>query len=103
MVDFRTVNVHNIILDWLKETGVEAVSLNVVHIENKNILEIYTEHPGYLIGKAGCFTDKYIPKIKEVDRFDDVKIKQINSIINVKDEKVNADEWLMDYFRARCF
>lgn len=64
--------IFGILKEWLTEALPEYVtgSISFRRVRDpedtsKHIFEIYTDVPGYLIGKAGCIYDKYKVKLLE--------------------------------------
>jgi ribosomal protein S3 len=59
----------NILKKWKEESGVtNSIQFKRLFSRSTNgkcKLTIYTSRPGWLIGKAGCYADKYITEIKK--------------------------------------
>ena len=96
--------VYNLLLEWIKECNVKNVA---VEFDNsKNIIHIYAEHPGVLIGKAGVTAHKYLDKILQESHCQnyDVKFHSIGMIVSCNDEPVSDEQYfkdLNDYFSDR--
>ena len=80
--------IKKILEEWCEEAHVDTP---VGYYENSitKFIEIYTDHPGYLIGKGGCFVDKYT-KILNKEFYHDYKIKFIEirgGIVNYEKKK----------------
>lgn len=63
-------DVMDIIRQWCEEVHLNIsqvmFKLDVHTNKDIDIVKIYTDEPGYLIGKAGCIIDKYRKKMLEV-------------------------------------
>ena len=72
---FARITVAKILQEYAKEVG----QSNLLYtISSDNLVSIYTDRPGILIGKAGYLHQKYETKLNEVVAEDNVIIKQIN-------------------------
>ena len=77
--------VYNLIASWCKEAGVKQVAAKIkTEPDGTRTLIVYSERPGYLIGKAGCVIDKYTNAIKKLKMADiqKVTIEEIYGIVN---------------------
>ena len=77
--------VYNLIASWCKEAGVKQVAAKIkTELDGTRTLIVYSERPGYLIGKAGCVIDKYTNAIKKLKMADiqKVTIEEIYGIVN---------------------
>ena len=77
--------VYNLIASWCKEAGVKQVAAKIkTEPDGTRTLIVYSERPGYLIGKAGCVIDKYANAIKKLKMADiqKVTIEEIYGIVN---------------------
>ena len=77
--------VYNLIASWCKEAGVKQVATKIkTEPDGTRTLIVYSERPGYLIGKAGCVIDKYTNAIKKLKIADiqKVTIEEIYGIVN---------------------
>ena len=77
--------VYNLIASWCKEAGVKQVAAKVkTEPDGTRTLIVYSERPGYLIGKAGCVIDKYAKAIKSLKtgNIKRVVIEEIYGIVN---------------------
>ena len=77
--------VYNLIASWCKETGVKQVAAKIkTESDGTKTLVVYSDRPGYLIGKAGCVIDKYAKAIKslKIVNIKRVVIEEIYGIVN---------------------
>ena len=77
--------VYNLIASWCKEAGVKQVAAKIkTEPDGTRTLIVYSERPGYIIGKAGCVIDKYTNAIKKLKMADiqKVTIEEIYGIVN---------------------
>ena len=77
--------VYNLIASWCKEAGVKQVAAKIkTEPDGTRTLIVYSERPGFLIGKAGCVIDKYTNAIKKLKMADiqKVTIEEIYGIVN---------------------
>lgn len=86
--------VYNLIASWCKEAGVKQVAAKIkTEPDGTRTLIVYSERPGYLIGKAGCVIDKYTNAIKRLKMADiqKVTIEEIYGIVNQC--QINVDKY----------
>ena len=86
--------VYNLIASWCKEAGVKQVAAKIkTEPDGTRTLIVYSERPGYLIGKAGCVIDKYTNAIKKLKIADIQKviIEEIYGIVN--QYKIDVDRY----------
>ena len=86
--------VYNLIASWCKEAGVKQVAAKIkTEPDGIRTLIVYSEHPGYLIGKAGCVIDKYTNAIKKLKmaNIQKVTIEEIYGIVN--QYKIDVDRY----------
>ena len=86
--------VYNLIASWCKEAGVKQVAAKIkTESDGTRTLIVYSERPGYLIGKAGCVIDKYTSAIKKLKMADiqKVTIEEIYGIVN--QYKIDVDRY----------
>ena len=77
--------VYNLIASWCKEAGVKQVAAKIkTEPDGTRTLIVYSERPGFLIGKAGCVIDKYANAIKKLKmaNIQKVTIEEIYGIVN---------------------
>lgn len=90
--------VYNLIASWCKEAGVKQVAAKIkTEPDGTRTLIVYSERPGFLIGKAGCVIDKYANAIKKLKmaNIQKVTIEEISGIVN--QNKVNVDNYYSTY------
>lgn len=94
----------NVIARWNKECGVKQVGVKLRgYDKGKYRLEIYTDRPGFLIGKAGCIIDKYTEELKGLAkeipwRITEVEIHEIQQMVG--QEEIDLEQYykqFMDY------
>ena len=57
--------IHNIIVKWNREAGVENTGIKIKEVKDDNfrleevVISVFTDKPGLLIGKQGCLINKY--------------------------------------------
>ena len=86
--------VYNLIASWCKEAGVKQVAAKIkTEPDGTRTLIVYSERPGYLIGKAGCVIDKYTNAIKKlkIAGIQKVTIEEIYGIVNQC--QINVDKY----------
>ena len=69
--------------------------------KNLDIIKIYTDKPGYLIGKAGSILDKYRKKMLEVDskyrlkyniKYDiKIELNEVHTVMSKEEENIYLD------------
>lgn len=90
--------VYNIVAAWCKEAGVKQVAVKTkTEQDGTKILIVYSDRPGYLIGKAGCIIDKYTKVIKKLKMADiqKVEIEEISGIVN--QNQVDIEDYYSSY------
>ena len=89
----------NVLVEWKNECGAQTLGTKTTYKDDKHYLTIFTDKPGYLIGKQGCLIDKYKKKLKEVasERYDDIEIVQVEEFISFSD-KVDVDAYYEKHF-----
>ena len=86
--------VYNLIASWCKEAGVKQVAAKIkTEPDGTRTLIVYSERPGFLIGKAGCVIDKYANAIKKLKmaNIQKVTIEEIYGIVN--QYKIDVDRY----------
>ena len=91
MRDLPLGEVSEVLDEWAKEMNIPTRDIMFSMDKDKpNLIHIYTDRPGLMIGKAGCLIDKYRIKLDElVDRW--------NVIIKRCNDKNKTKEKLMPY------
>lgn len=94
----------NVIARWNKECDVKQVGVKLRgYGEGKYRLEIYTDRPGFLIGKAGCIIDRYTEELKGLAkeipwRITEVEIHEIQQIVGQEEiDVVQYYKQFIDY------
>lgn len=90
--------IYNIIAAWCKETGVKQVAAKIkTESDGTKTLIVYSDRPGYLIGKAGCIIDKYAKAIKslKIVNIKRVVIEEISGIVN--QNQVDLEDYYSSY------
>lgn len=100
--------VYNILLDFMKSLNIKSFAVKSKHIGGKQILTIYTNRPGLIIGKQGSTLKQLLDKIHEdiLDRDIDVVLEEVDFFIR-DDNELYTDkefaEFMNEYMMARGF
>ena len=100
--------VYNILLEFMKSLNIKSFGIKSKHIDGKQILTIYTNRPGLIIGKNGSTIHQLLDKIHEdiLDRDININLEEVDFFIRDDNEpytdKEFADEF-NDYMMARGF
>ena len=91
--------IYDIVKDWVKECGGDGYRINVgaKFSFSKNILTIYTDRPGLLIGKAGCEVEKCRIRLQKALGIPRIEIEMFEFdafITNAGAVKKSAEEFL---------
>lgn len=86
---------YNVISRWLKDCGVMQVGIALKYDEEKRGYRalIYTDHAGYLIGKAGCKIEavkKELAELKQARNIISVEINEVCGFVNQREVDVDA-------------
>ena len=73
--------VHMILKDWLEEFTTYGKTFVTFEITTKGVLNLYSNHPGVMIGKAGERIDRYKKRLKEEANVKKVKLIEIRNLI----------------------
>ena len=100
--------VYNIILDFMKNLNIKSFGVKSKHIDGKQILTIYTNRPGLIIGKQGVTIQQLQDKIHEdiLDRDIDIVLEEVDFFIRDDNEPYTDKEFaefMNDYMMARGF
>lgn len=92
--------VYNIIAAWCKEVGIYQVAIKTKYDSKSDCykLTLYTERPGYFIGKAGSLIEKYKKMLQEcrVGRMiGQIEIEEISGIVN--QNQVDVEDYYSSY------
>jgi ribosomal protein S3 len=69
----KEFQVYKILKDWFAEFTTYGKTFVTFELTKKEVLNIYSNHPGVMIGKAGERIDRYKKRLKE-----EVGIKKVN-------------------------
>ena len=100
--------VYNILLEFMKSLNIKSFGIKSKHIDGKQILTIYTNRPGLIIGKNGTTLHRLLDKIHEdiLDRDINIDFEEVDFFIRDDNEpytdKEFADEF-NEYMMARGF
>ena len=111
MKDIRleiSARVYNIILDFMKSLNIKSFGIKSKHIDGKQILTIYTNRPGLIIGKNGTTIHQLLDKIHEdiLDRDINIDLEEVDFFIRDDNEPYTNEEqveFMNDYMMARGF
>ena len=100
--------VYNILLDFMKSLNMKSFGIKSKHIDGKQILTIYTNCPGLIIGKNGTTIHQLLDKIHEdiLDRDIDIALEKVDFFIRDDNEPYTDKEFaefMNDYMRLRGF
>ena len=85
-----TNDVYNILIDYMKDVECTCAFKAVNTEKGRYKISIYTNRPGFLVGKGGSTISKYIELIKKVDKyFDGFNINEVDFILNGFNSKIN--------------
>lgn len=91
MRDLPLGEVSKVFDEWAKEMKIPTRDIMFSMDRDKpNLIHIYTDRPGLMIGKAGCLIDKYRSKLDEL-------VDKWNIVIKRCNEKNGTNEKLMPY------
>lgn len=100
--------VYNTLLEFMKSLNIKSFGIKSRHIDGKQILTIYTNRPGLIIGKQGVTLQTLQDKIHEdiLDRDIDIVIEEMDFFIRDDNEPYTDKEFaefMNDYMVARGF
>ena len=100
--------VYNILLEFMKSLNIKSFGIKSRHIDGKQILTIYTNRPGLIIGKQGVTLQTLQDKIHEdiLDRDIDIVLEEVDFFIRDDNEPYTDKEFaefMNDYMMARGF
>ena len=87
--------IYNVISRWIKACGVMQVGIALKYDEERQGYRvlIYTDHVGYLIGKAGCKIEavkKELMELKQARNIVGVEINEVGGFVNQREVDVDA-------------
>ena len=111
MKDIRTEvspRVYNIILEFMKNLKIKSFGIKSKYIGDKQILTIYTNRPGLIIGKNGSTLQQLLDKIHEdvLDKDIDIALEEVDFFIRDDNEPYtdkDLAEMFMDYMLVHGF
>lgn len=100
--------VYNTLLEFMKSLNIKSFGIKSRHIDGKQILTIYTNRPGLIIGKQGVTLQTLQDKIHEdiLDRDIDIVIEEMDFFIRDDNEPYTDKEFaefMNDYMVASGF
>lgn len=86
---------YNVISRWIKDCGVMQVGITLKYDEERRGYRvlIYTDHAGYLIGKAGCKVEavkKELMELKQGRNIVGVEINEVWGFVNQREVDLDA-------------
>lgn len=88
--------INEVIRDWCDECGIPYTSVMFRKLwQNPGEIEVFTDRPGWLIGKAGVMLNKYTEKLQEkINKYKgneiiSIKIIETERVISIKEEEDN--------------
>ena len=100
--------VYNILLEFMKSLNIRSFGVKSKRIDGKQILTIYTNRPGLIIGKNGSTLQQLLNKIHEdiLDRDINIDLEEVDFFIRDDNEPYTDKEFaafMNDYMLARGF
>ena len=100
--------VYNILLEFMKSLNIKSFGIKSKHIDGKQILTIYTNRPGLIIGKNGTTIHQLLDKIHEdiLDRDINIDLEEVDFFIRDDNEPYTDEEFaefMNEYMMARGF
>lgn len=100
--------VYNILLEFMKNLKIKSFGIKSKHIDGKQILTIYTNRPGLIIGKNGSTLQQLLNKIHEdiLDRDINIDLEEVDFFIRDDNEPYTDEEFvefMNDYMMAHGF
>ena len=100
--------VYSILLDFMKSLNIKSFGVKSKRIDGKQILTIYTNRPGSIIGKNGSTLQQLLDKIHEdiLDRDIDIALEEVDFFIRDDNEPYSDEEFVdefNEYMMARGF
>lgn len=91
--------VYNILLEFMKSLNIKSFGVKSKHIYSEQILTIYTNRPGLIIGKNGSTLRQLLNKIHEdiLDRDINISLEEVDFFIR-DDNEPYTDEEFVDEF-----
>lgn len=100
--------VYNILLDFMNSLNIKSFGIKSRHTNGEQILTIYTNRPGLIIGKNGTTLQQLLDKIHEdiLDRDINIDLEEVDFFIRDDNEPYTDKEFaefMNDYMMARGF
>ena len=100
--------VYNILLEFMKSLNIKSFGVKSKRIDGKQILTIYTNRPGLIIGKNGTTIHQLIDKIQAdiLDRDINIDLEEVHLFIRDDNEPYSDEEFVdefNEYMMARGF
>ena len=100
--------VYNILLEFMKSLNIKSFGVKSKHINGEQILTIYTNRPGLIIGKNGSTLQQLLDKIHEdiLDKDINVSLEEVDFFIRDDNEPYTDKEFagfMNEYMLARGF
>ena len=97
-------DLHNVLVDYMIETNAQC-SFKLRNVEHgQYVIELYSNKPGILVGKAGVTIDKYTRLLKKKDKyFKGFEVNEIDGFISPSTSKISKDDWMKavdDYYMS---
>jgi ribosomal protein S3 len=73
--------VYQILRDWLEEFNIYGKTFATFELTKKGVLNIYSNYPGVMIGKAGERIDRYEKRLKEEIGIKKVKLYEHKNFV----------------------
>lgn len=111
MKDIRlevSARVYKILLDFKNNAGIRTFGIKSRHEGTKQILTIYTDCPGYVIGYHVERLERLLSNIRE-DSHDsniEIEIEELNFFLTMENEKYSDEEqleFMRDYMMSHGF
>lgn len=86
-----------IMREWCEESQLSLQHVMFKGDNKEGVLRVYTDRPGYLIGKAGRIIYKYEKQLKELCPKYKIELYEVDRVWSVEEEKVYLDSILMEF------
>ncbi len=94
-------DVMSILREWCDECKVDTkhvlFKLDTCTKEDVDIIKIYTDRPGWLIGKAGCMIYKYKKKMSDLNvKYNvEIQLEEVHRVWTKEEEDIYLDSLVM--------
>lgn len=111
MKDIRlevSARVYRILLEFMHDVGIRTFGIKSRYRKDKQILTIYTNHAGLVIGRHGERIERLKNKIHEdeLDKNIDIELEELDFFIRDDNEPYTDKEWMdfmNDWMMARGY